>query len=329
MAKKTKNTGIWTMNTKGNLLYSTEGDVLRHRYSPDSVFEHSNAGLVILFICAAVDFTLFYQMFSKILYDSPVLLVISIIAMIVGFDFGPVYLGMLWKRDKQGYNVDRLMICALAAIFVFAFVVNFAMRIAIRDIALPDLASDMSSIISGTARESAKNPLAPVYSVFAATLPLITSVVSFVVSNVTYNPLLAEKKKLEEAMLDLDNDIMITKSTLTEYDADSNMLERMLIDDDNRYDSAIGAVYTIAKMYEDYVRERIKEEMGDAAASNVLSAPTGEAILQRLDDTSGIYRTSSANSIIRQYAGEDIKSDADSSITAEKASPAGRLELTA
>lgn len=303
MAKKT---GIWTMNKNGNLLYDTEDKVLRHTYAPGSVFEHSAAGMITLAVCAAVDMVLFYQMFSKILYDSPVVLIISIVAMVVGFDYGPVYLGIQWKRLKQGYNVDKMLIYLLAAIFAIAFIANFAMRIAIRDMALPDLSADTTSIISGTVSKATKNPIAPVFSVFVAVLPLITSVVSFVVSNATYNPLLKEKRDLEEAKLMIDSDMTITESILREYYCDGDRLERMMADDDKHYECAVEMIYERAKMYGDYVRERIKEQMGEPAASNELSRSTCDEFLKRLDEVVDIYKAAAENRVARQKV-EDSK----------------------
>ena len=302
---------VWKINKNGSIAYGTEGRVIKRRYTPSSMFEHSAAGMITLIVCASIDFALFYQMFSKILYDSPAIMMMSIGAMVIGFDFGPIYLGVKWRQHKQGYNVDKLLIYGLVAAFLIAFTANFVMRIAIRDMALPDLSADTTSIIGGTALETTQNPIAPVFSVFVAVLPLVTSIVSFVVSNATYNPLLNEKRALEEMQLLLNDDITATNSILAEYESDKYMLERMTEDDDDLYNCAVRTIQARAKLYGDYVRERIKEHMGEAPATNELSSTTAEAFGKRLDEVIELFKEDPQNSVIRRIIEEKKQEDSE------------------
>ena len=61
----------WKMNKNGSLVFSTKEAVNRIHYSPRSLFEHPLIAYLVMIACAVLDFTLFYQLLSKALYDDP------------------------------------------------------------------------------------------------------------------------------------------------------------------------------------------------------------------------------------------------------------------
>lgn len=279
-----KETSIWKMNKNGSLVFSTKESVSGIHYRPKSLFEKPAAAYLVMILCAVLDFTLFYQLLSKTLYDDPMTMYMTTVGLLIGFDFAPCYLGMKIREENQGYKVNKVVKWALIASFALAFVVNFYLRIVMRDLSLPDLSSSQS-LIGAVSDDKAANPLAPAFAVFAAVLPAVTSLCSFGVSYAVSNPLKKELEVLDQEIGMLEEDIIQSKSILREYETDNNYYERIQKDDEDRFKECIALTCEKAMYYADYVRERIKEFIKDNPTGiNELSKEQYEHLLRLLED---------------------------------------------
>ena len=63
---------------------------------------------------------------------------------------------------------------------------------------------------------------------------------------------------------------------------DPNHLERLLKEDDQKYGNMLAMIRERTLLYCDYVRERLKEHLGDPASSNELSRDNREHLLMLL-----------------------------------------------
>lgn len=273
----------WKMNKNGSLVFSTKEAVNRTHYSPRSVFEHPLIAYLVMIVCAVLDFTLFYQLLSKALYDDPTTKYMTTIGLLIGFDFAPCYLGMQFRKASQGYRVNKLLMGALAASFILAFAVNFWLRLVMKDVALPDLSTNTKSLLGTVSTEETSNPLALSFAVFAAVLPAVTSLCSFGISFSTSDPLRKDIEVIDKELEMLEADLTQTGSVLAEYEADSEYYDRICRDDEARYRECMAFTCEKAMYYADYVRERIKEHLKeDPSGINELSKAQYERLIELL-----------------------------------------------
>ncbi len=274
----------WKMNKNGSLVFSTKEAVNRTHYKPRSLFERPLMAYLVMLVCAVLDFTLFYQLLSKALYDDPATMYMTTIGLLIGFDFAPCYLGMQFRKASQGYRVNKILMGVLAASFILAFAVNFWLRLVMKDVALPDL-STTTSLLGTVNTETTSNPFALAFAVFAAILPAVTSLCSFGISYSTSDPLGKDIEVLDNELEMLEADLIQTSSVLTEYEADSDYYDRICRDDEARYKECIAFACEKSMYYADYVRERIKEHLKeDPSGINELSKAQYEHLLALLKD---------------------------------------------
>lgn len=234
--------------------------------------------IIVMLICAVLDFVMFQQLFSSFLYDHALIRWFSIVGCLIAFDLAPIYLGIFVRKLDQGYRVSLLLPCLAILAFALAIAGNVWLRIVMRDLVLP--ASSSGTSLFGTVSEAeAVNPGAMPYAIFSAALPVGTSLVSFIISYITSNPLKSKLKTLHMAQIELEDSIGQLEAILTEYEEDSNLTDRLTEEDDEQFATVLGMTREKAVAYCDYVRERIKEHLGDPAASNELSKDSRQKLV--------------------------------------------------
>ena len=287
--KRNKNNSTWTMGQDGQIVFNTLDTVAKKRFSPDTKWEHPAAALLIMAVCGILDFVMFRQLFASFLYDRVWVQWLSITGMLIGFDLAPIYLGKEAKKKKQGLNTSRVLICVFAVSFITAFAFNLFLRIALKDQVLPDLEAMTSSIFGDVNMGTPVNERALPYALFAAFLPVVTSLVSFGISFAAFNPLKQRLKKLREEQYKLERDMDSIRAALVEYSEDTDFTERVTADDDRNYQIARRMAKERALSYLDYVRERITEHVGTPSAANALVSTRREN-LEKLFEASGPER---------------------------------------
>jgi len=268
---------LWERDSQGNLKFGAKKRVAKARTRPDTLWNHPVFLVVVILLCATVDFMCFKQLFDSFLLDAPAIRWTTIFGMLFAFDFVPIYLGLNYRKRRQGYNVSAGMLAAMAAIFVLAFAVNVYLRIAFRDLVLPDLSQTSSSVFGSVSTGSAGSARALPYAIFASVVPLLTSVGSFAISYFMANPLRQEKLALDAERDELSDRIGQLDAVLQEYDADPDFQGRLKADDEEKYTAMRQLIREKRETYRDYVRERIKEHLGDPVANNILAKPLKEA----------------------------------------------------
>ena len=292
--KRDKNNNAWTMGKDGQIVFNTLDTVAKKRFSPDTKWEHPVAALLIMVVCGTLDFVMFRQLFASFLYDRVWVQWLSIIGMLIGFDLAPIYLGMEAKKKNQGLNASRILITVFAVAFITAFIFNLGLRIAFKDQVLPDLEAMTSSIFGDVSMGTPANERALPYALFAAFLPVVTSLVSFGISFATFNPLKQRLKGLREAQYRLERDMDSIRAALVEYCEDKDFIKRIMADDDRNYRIARRMAKEKAFSYLDYVRERITEHIGTPTAANALVSTRRET-LEKLFETDEHERIESGN----------------------------------
>lgn len=267
---------LWERDSQGNLKFGAKKRVARERARPDTLWNHPAFLVVVILLCATVDFMCFKQLFDSFLMDAPAIRWTTIFGMLFAFDFVPIYLGLNYRKRRQGYNVSAGMLTVMALIFVLAFAVNVYLRIAFRDLVLPDLTQTSTSVFGSVSTGTAGSSRALPYAIFASIVPLLTSIGSFAISFFMANPLRQEKLALDRERDELSDRIGQMDAVLQEYDADPEFEKRLTADDEEKYGAMQHTILEARETYRDYVRERIKEHLGDPVANNILAKPLKE-----------------------------------------------------
>ena len=276
------NKSLYQIDRQGHLKFPLRAALTKKRAQNDSGWEHPAASVAIMAVCAVLDFVMFKQLFSAFLYDSVVVQMLSIIAMLIGFDLASVYLGIVLKKRQQGLNSSIIVAVFLGVAFIIALAGNVALRIAVKDLVLPDLSAATTSIFGQIEETDTSNELALLYAIFASVMPVITSLVSFGVSFQSAGPLTKRMQRLQGEQVAIEDAIVEIEAILMEYESDPDHFTRLLEEDEQKYQNMLEMLHEKTVLYCDYVRERIKEHLGDPTSNNALSQDNREELLTAL-----------------------------------------------
>lgn len=257
----------------------------REKYELDSPMDRAFISYLVMLLCAVVDGGAFISLFQIISYDSPMLIVVEVAGLLFGFDVVPIYLGIAVKKLRQKLDADWFVVWFGLAVFALACVINVTLRI----ITIDQIAPDLSSVAAGYFEEMAEesnnniNSNAVALTIFGIVLPIITSVGSFFICYVTFHPLRKRVANIEKELARKKDEIRRLTAIVAEYEADDRYAEHLQEDDDGKYIAAYNMTRALVLGYCDYVRLRLKEHIGEPAATNSLSESC-VGMLQRLDE---------------------------------------------
>ena len=280
---KRASTTTYKVGKQGEVRFNLRSRLTNERGKAEQLLLKSAISILLMLICMVIDFFNLSQLFSSFLYDSVLMQRLLTITAIIGIDCSAIYLGIVLKKKEQGFEVGRYTAKALIAAFIVTFVVNMVLRIATKDLVLPDWSISTSSIFGEVSNTANNNDLALIYALFAGTMPLITSLVSFAVSYLCYDPLKERVSKLEKEQVALENEIGELESIMMEYEEDEDYLNRLKADDDKKYQDMRELIQEQGMYYCSYVRERLKEHLGNPTSSNELSKDNRIELLNMIE----------------------------------------------
>lgn len=304
MSKKNKE--IYSVDKKtGEIVNECLHHNNRKRFKADTPFDNNIVPYLIMIFCATVDGVVFYSLFSSISYDSPMMLGVQIAGFLFGFDVVPIFIGIQYKRLRQGITKDRFVLIMALVVCTLAFAMNIVIRIMTIDLISPATLSTATSYMGAVTRETTETGIdatAISLVMFGIGIPVITSLGSCLISFITYNPLKIKKQRIAEMMEDTRDEIRRLDAILDDYDAEPNFAENLEVEDETKYQEMQMLHKALVVGYCDYVRERLKEQLGNPTSNNVLSESVCEIIFARLDKEIGLLST---------QAGEDTQAVAD------------------
>lgn len=281
MKKKAKT--LWSLENGEILLKDLHRDT-SVRYKADTPFDHSIAPYLVLLFCAAVDGAVFYSLFSAISYDRPLMLAVQVAGFLFGFDMVPIYIGIQLRRLRQGLNRDWFILWLALSVCIVSAAMNTGLRIATVDAMNPSAAMMHTSFLGAApAAEETADPTAIALTVFGIGIPLVTSMGSFFISYLTYDPLKTRCRREEELMEEKRDEIRRFEAIIGDYDAEPDFAQRMLTEDQGKYDAMQRYQRALVLGYCDYARQRLKEHLGNPTANNILSQEYCAQLLARLD----------------------------------------------
>ncbi len=280
-----KTTNLWRVDTNGEIQYSGLHRDEKLRYKPDTPFDYSFVPYLIMLFCACVDGYIFHGLFSLISYENPLTLWVQVGGFIFGADVIPIYLGTQIRRLRQGLTKDRFIVALAMLALLIVFSTNVVLNITTIDERTPDVSafSSFYGEAEDSEEDSGIDPATLAQTIFSITIPFVTSLGSFFISYLTFNPLLIRKYREERLVADKRDEIRRLEALLGEYEADVGFEENLVADDDAKYREAQKLQRAIILGYCDYVRERLKEHLADPVSCNVLSEEACTVLLDRLN----------------------------------------------
>lgn len=281
-----KSNDIWSMNNKGEIMNECLHRNNRKRFMADTPFDNSIVPYLIMIFCATVDGFVFYSLFSKISYDSQMTLVVQIAGFLFGFDVVPIFIGIQYKRLCQGITKDRFVLVMALVVCGIAFAMNVALRAMTIDLVSPSTVSTVTSYIGTAAQDTTDTGIdstAIALTIFGMGIPVVTSLGSCLISFITYNPLGIKKQRFAEMIEDTRDEVRRFEAIVADYDSEPDFAELLEAEDEAKYEEMQKMHKAMVIGYCDYVRERLKEHIGNPTANNALSKEICETILARLD----------------------------------------------
>lgn len=280
---------LFEINAQGELVDPSLLDDITEKYTPDSLFLRNCAPYLIMAICLAIDGCFLYSLFSLISYDSPLLLWAQVGGLLFGFDFVPIYAGVLYKKLRQGLSDDKLMLRLAMGVCVLICTANIGLRVVTVNIMAPDASQSDSYFTDQQAEETAVAETSPdavawMVAITGMIVPVCTSVGSFVISNTCYDPLLIKKQREERMIVRKADKIRRLNTMIQAYGADQDMEQRLLHEDAQQYTAARAMTAGLLLEYHDYIRQQLMAKLQDPASLSMLAVPSeSDALLDALD----------------------------------------------
>lgn len=282
------NHGLCKVDPNGEIQYHRLKDDTKKKYASDTLFLNLIVAYLMTGMCAITDFVIFKSMFDLVSYDNDIMKAFAIIGLLIGFDIIPVYIGIHLRRIRQGLSRDRFVLVIALIVTLMAIALNFGLRATTIDEMSPEDASAGQSYFGAVVTEDEEtgegyDSTAVALTLFGCFLPLVTSLASFCISYLTYNPLMIRKRREEELIREKQDEIRRFDAILYDYESDSDFVERLEIVDEGKYNEMLKLQRAKVLEYCDYVRQRLKEELANPASNNALSNDDSVSILKRLD----------------------------------------------
>ena len=284
-----KTNRLISIDRNGEFVYHGLNSHISKKYRADTPMDKAFVPYLIMALCGTIDAACFINLFKLISYDSPFLLWIQVAGFLFAFDVIPLYLGIQFRRIKQGISKDRFIIWMALVVCAMACVLNIVLRLMTMDQMAPDLSSAAISFVGTTSQgvqesdADGVNATALGLALVGIVIPFVTSIGSFFISYLTYNPLMVRKRNQEELIAEKKDEIRRLDAILFEYDADTDFAEHLIQDDTGKYEEMKKMQRALVLSYADYVRQRLKEHLANPTAINALSEETCVVILERLD----------------------------------------------
>ena len=284
-----KTNSLISIDRNGEFVYHGLNSHTSKKYRADTPMDKSFVPYLIMVLCGTIDAACFINLFKMISYDSPFLLAIQVAGFLFAFDVVPLYLGIQFRRIKQGISKDKFIMWMALIVCAMACVLNIVLRLMTMDQMAPDLSASTVSFIGTTSQGVQESEAAGVdatalgLALVGIVIPFVTSLGSFFISYLTYNPLMVRKRNQEELIAEKKDEIRRLDAILFEYDADTDFAEHLIQDDTGKYEEMKKMQRALVLSYADYVRQRLKEHLANPTAINALSEETCVVILERLD----------------------------------------------
>lgn len=281
-----KSTNLWSINSGGDIIRNDLHSDTKKKYKPDIALDRSFIPYLVMVICAAIDMVFFISLAQRIFYDNIFAAALQVAGFMLAFDCVPIYAGFQKKRVELKITNQKKILIAAYFIFALAVLLNIVLRfLTIKEFSSAE-ATEIYSVYGEIGKSSVEAKISETdiaVAIMGMVIPVITSVTSFFISYISYNPWKIKLRSLEERMTDKKDALRRYEAIIQEAKADENFEKNITDDDERKYEEM--KKYQKAKVlgYCDYVRLRLKQNIGDPTSNNILSEDVCLELLARLD----------------------------------------------
>lgn len=271
LRKKRLTTGITALGTSERYP-KTRLQLLKDSQKPANWWERSWVVLLMMFLLSAADFASLYAIFSDILAQNPVFLVIFTGVMCLVLTFLPIIFAHLLRlRHDRLADVPEVFLILIPVVLLILLGVIFWVRFATRNLEFYT-ENLMQSIGTGSVSQQVNSSPAAMPMVFILTfLPIGIAAVNFFIAW-NCDPLSHKIHKLEKRRLHLFENKVQLDAFLAEYSS-GEYRNRLKEEDDAKYLAALNTLEAERENLRDYFRARLAEHLGDPVSISILSVP--------------------------------------------------------
>jgi len=274
--------------SKNNLLIKNNGELLdpnrelhKDTFKADSPFEKKWIPYIIMLFCCITDVAMMLSLFKQISYDTPLMLAIQTGALVFAYDIIPIFLGIHYKRLKQHITKDYATFVLSLAICLVAVALNVYLNIMTIDMMQDAPSFDLG--FADSAVTQTHDPAAIALCVLRMICPVLTSVGSFIISAISYNPLKLRQQRLEHALNEERDVIRRLQGVVSEHLEFDSRASQLRMSGKQEKQTMMLQYLSDAIKYYSYVKQRLKEHLGDASSISALSENSCAGILVTLD----------------------------------------------
>ena len=256
------------MNRAGELVQDQLHDFTLEKYKPDNPFFWGAVPYILMSACTATDVSFFWSLVTRISYDNPLMIGVSVFGLAFSADIVAAYAGILAKRIHQGLSHERGNLYLMIGVSVFSLSVNAILRFATMPLMSPSGEVDAAAVS---------------LTIIGIVTPVFTSLGNFSISYTTYTPL-ENRMRREELGIDAVKDICRRlKALRTDYRLDEGCEERLSELDQNHLANAKKKLLNDAAVRCSGVETTLMEYLSNPLSTNILSRSQCEAICERLN----------------------------------------------
>ena len=251
----------------------TRLQLLKVDQKPAEWWERPWVIILMIFLLSAADYTNLYAIFSDVLSQAPIFLMIFTGVMCLILNFLPIIFARLLRlRHDRMADVPEVFLILISIVFLFLIGVIFWVRFATRNLEFYTENLMQSIGGSGTISQQADASPAAMPMVFILSfLPICTSIINFCLAWIGADPLQQKIHKLEKLRFHLFENIVQLEAFLAEY-SNGDGYDRLKEEDDAKYVAALNTLEAERGHLRNYFRARLAEYLGDPESTSILSS---------------------------------------------------------
>lgn len=260
--KKYNRTGISQLGTTYPQTYDRE-EFIKLSKIPSNLYRYKWMPILLMIFVILIDFCCYLSMFynTDISKNTGYEIFLISVGVAVAIDLLPVFLAQNLHRQE----VDRKKVLMIFNILCIVLAIIFICTIYIYRINNSSDNGEWNSTLKDSSMSEA------IESFIYALIPIATSLFSFIVGYLTYNPIASKIFNKRKEVLFKQEDVNELKAVIEEMKSDTDYYKFLTDKDDAMYEAACNMIDSIGYYYKSYVKTEIMKKLHSPADTTDLS----------------------------------------------------------
>lgn len=250
-------TGIQQVGTSYPNPYMRD-QLIKLRFANKTLIKHPAFAIAVTIIAIVVDVVCYGLLIEENIPANEQMQLsdyLPAIGAAIAIDFLPMFLA----QNLHRINISRKKVIKIFGAFSLALIIVFLIII---------LVYRIFALYFNTNSHIVKL----IWAIFMVMIPIATTTMCFIVNYISFNPLQADLKRLENQELFVQENVFEIQAMLEEAKAMPNYKEELILQDNALYESACDLIETIGEYYKSYIRTEIIPTLHSPADTTDLSA---------------------------------------------------------